>query len=244
MTKILAWLAVAVAVGTIVFLLVPGAPDLAGGAADDLAKGTRSADGARSTAADGARSDPASAHSSIGRSTGEAAPSTADFAIGQRLPPAMLEPAAEYPEIEWDALMPADWDPLAIFQDLDIDALDDADPRAIEALETLRAAWDDAPTNDALSGTAARIAGFLVPLDWEAESFREFLLVPYFGACIHTPPPPANQIIHVIADPPVTGQGMMEAIWVEGRFEIAASETEMGRSGYRMYAHGVTRYEW
>jgi len=229
MTKFFAWLAAAIVVGAVVFLLVPEAPDLAGSPAGETDRSPATGAPTRETSE---------------RSTAAASARTAEFEVGERLPPAMMERASEYPEIEWDSLMPADWDPLEVFQDLDIDALDDADPRAIEALETLRAAWDEAPTNDALAGTAGRIAGFLVPLDWQAESFREFLLVPYFGACIHTPPPPANQIIHVIADPPVTEHGMMEAIWVEGRFEIAASETEMGRSGYRMYAHGVTRYEW
>ena len=37
-----------------------------------------------------------------------------------------------------------------------------------------------------------------MPLDGEREKTREFLLVPYFGACIHAPAPPANQVIHVV----------------------------------------------
>lgn len=166
-----------------------------------------------------------------------------DFELGQRLPPAAAE-ANGYPEIQWDDLMPADWDPLAAFKGLDIDALDDADPRAIAALEQIREAWDQAPANEALDGKAGRIAGFLVPLDWDAREFREFLLVPYFGACIHLPPPPANQVIHVIAEPPARGVEMMEAVWVEGRFSLEDSDTEMGRSGYRLDARKVTRYEW
>lgn len=169
--------------------------------------------------------------------------SAQDYAVGDRLA-APAEQGADSPEFLWDDLMPADWDPLEPFKDLDLDALDDSDPRAIEALERVREIWDAAPANEALDGRSGRIAGFLVPLDWNANEFREFLLVPYFGACIHTPPPPANQVIHVVADPPVSGFEMMEAVWVEGRLEVASSDTEMGRSGYRMQARSVTLYQW
>lgn len=165
-----------------------------------------------------------------------------EYALGERLAPAQDD--GEVPEIAWDDLLPEDWDPLEAFEGLDIESLDDADPRAIAALEKIREAWDEAPANEALAGKRGRIAGFLVPLDWDAREFSEFLLVPYFGACIHLPPPPANQIIHVMADPPVRGLDMMEAVWVEGRLELGSIDTEMGRSGYRMDAHAVTRYEW
>lgn len=164
-----------------------------------------------------------------------------DFEVGDRLAPQADGDAAE---IQWDDLMPADWDPLEPFKDLDLYALEDSDPRAIAALERVREIWDEAPANEALDGRSGRIAGFLVPLDWDAREFGEFLLVPYFGACIHTPPPPANQIIHVLADPPVRGMDMMEAVWVEGRLEVARSDTGMGRSGYRMRARSVRLYEW
>jgi uncharacterized protein len=167
-----------------------------------------------------------------------------DYEIGDRLAPAPGDAAGDYAEIHWDDLMPADWDPLEPFKGLDLYSLEDSDPRAIAALEKVREAWDAAPANEALAGRTGRIAGFLVPLDWNAREFREFLLVPYFGACIHTPPPPANQIIHVEADPPVRGLDMMEAVWVEGRLEIASTDTDMGRSGYRMRARSVKLYEW
>lgn len=165
-----------------------------------------------------------------------------EYEIGDRL--AHSEAAGETPEIQWDDLMPADWDPMAPFKGLDLYALDDSDPRAIEALEKVREAWDAAPANEALAGKTGRIAGFLVPLDWNVREFREFLLVPYFGACIHTPPPPANQVIHVTVDPPVRDLEVMEAVWVEGRLEITSTDTDMGRSGYRMQARSVELYVW
>jgi hypothetical protein len=63
---------------------------------------------------------------------------------------------------------------------------------------------------------------------------REFLLVPYFGACIHTPPPPANQIIHVTSATPIKGFRTMDAMWASGTLRTAISDTAMGNSGYRM----------
>lgn len=54
-------------------------------------------------------------------------------------------------------------------------------------------------------------------------------------------PPPANQIFHVVADMPAKGMQAMEVVWLEGTLEIALSDTDMGRSSYRMKTRGVTR---
>lgn len=168
---------------------------------------------------------------------------SADYKLGDRLPAAKAKVAATYRETSWDDLLPKGWDPLVSFKDIDLSKLKDGDPRADEALQKLRLAWDAAPANEAMKHATIRIAGFLVPLEWGDKKLKEFLLVPYFGACIHTPPPPANQIIHVVADPPAKGMQAMEAVWVEGTLEIALSDTDMGRSSYRMQARSVTRYK-
>ncbi|UCH74828.1 MAG: DUF3299 domain-containing protein, partial [Rhodospirillales bacterium] len=52
-----------------------------------------------------------------------------------------------------------------------------------------------------LSGQSIRMGGYLLPLEFTGKATTEFLLVPYVGACIHTPPPPANQIVHVSYPP-------------------------------------------
>ena len=166
-----------------------------------------------------------------------------DYQLGERLKQAPVAKAANFKETSWDDLLPKGWDPLASFKNLDVSKLKDGDPRADEALITLRKAWDAAPANESMNHATIRIAGFLVPLEWGDKKLKEFLLVPYFGACIHSPPPPANQIIHVVADPPAKGMQAMEPVWVEGTLEIALSDTDMGRSSYRMKARGVTRYK-
>ncbi len=154
-----------------------------------------------------------------------------------------LHAADDYKEIKWEALVPKGWDPTKDLKALDLGKLQDSDPRAMEALEKMRALWDAAPTEPTLAGAKVRLPGFAIPLEVKGNKVSEFLLVPYFGACIHTPPPPANQIIHVVADPPAKGMQAMEAVWVEGELEIALADTDMGRSSYRMRARGVTRYK-
>lgn len=55
---------------------------------------------------------------------------------------------------------------------------------------------DHAVTNDLVDLTVA-LNGYVLPLVWEQDKVVEFLLVPWVGACIHTPAPPPNQIVHV-----------------------------------------------
>ena len=73
-----------------------------------------------------------------------------------------------------------------------------------------------------LIGKPIKIPGFAVPLEGDDgfEYVKEFLLVPTFGACIHVPPPPPNQVIHVILDKPVYFEKLMYAVWVSGIVEI------------------------
>ena len=79
-----------------------------------------------------------------------------------------------------------------------------------------------------LIGKSIKIPGFAVPLEGDDgfEYVKEFLLVPTFGACIHVPPPPPNQVIHVILDKPVYFEKLMYAVWVSGIVEIGEYSLE------------------
>ena len=92
-----------------------------------------------------------------------------------------------------------------------------------------------------LDGQAVRIPGYVVPLEESPEGLKEFLLVPYFGACIHSPPPPANQIIHVL---PQTASKVrsMEPVWISGTLQREKTDSYMGAAGYRMKAQKVEPY--
>jgi hypothetical protein len=108
-------------------------------------------------------------------------------------------------------------------------------------LERLRAIWDAAPTVPALDGAKVKLPGFVVPLDETADGLTSFLLVPYFGACIHTPPPPANQIVHVHTARPAAVR-TMDPVWVRGTLKLERGDTVQGTSGYRLDAVGVEPY--
>ena len=143
-------------------------------------------------------------------------------------------------ELKWEELVPKNWDPTKRYRNISLESLRDNDPRAIQMLDEMRAVWDNAPVNVALDGTAARLSGFVVPLDNTQGGIREFLLVPYFGACIHTPPPPANQIVHVIAADTVKGLHAMDTVRVSGLLKAARySSADMGVSGYEIKSASV-----
>jgi uncharacterized protein len=144
--------------------------------------------------------------------------------------------------INWDELVPAGWDPMKDFKGMDFNLLSDADPRAAVLLKKLRDAWDNAPTNPALEGKPVRIPGFVVPLEEGKDGLSEFLLVPYFGACIHSPPPPANQIIHVLPKVPAAGVRSMDAVWVTGVLSAVRTDTYMGAGGYRIESVKIEPY--
>ena len=144
--------------------------------------------------------------------------------------------------ITWDNLVPPDWDPFKDFKGLNFQLLDDSDPRAAQMLKRMREAWDNAPANPQMVGQRVRIPGFVVPLEDSAEGLKEFLLVPYFGACIHSPPPPANQIIHVLPKSPAKGLRSMDTVWITGRLTTGRTDSYMGAAGYRIEAVAVAPY--
>jgi hypothetical protein len=150
--------------------------------------------------------------------------------------------AVAYRNADWEELVPKDWDPIKKFRDANFSAMQDSDPRAMELLREMRETWDNAPTNNALDKQPIRIPGYVVPIDETKSGMREFLLVPYFGACIHTPPPPANQIIDVKLRAPSKDVRMMEPVWVSGRITTLRSSTAMGASGYSMEGVVVEPY--
>jgi uncharacterized protein len=172
----------------------------------------------------------------------------ADYKVGDRLPPKSSAQAAAakspYKKIVWDDLVPQGWDPMADFKKIDFNKLKDSDPRAQEALQRLREVWNTAPVEPKMDGARVSIPGFIVPLEVIRHQITEFLLVPYFGGCIHVPPPPANQIIHVFpAKPLKKGMESMDAVWISGTLKTLPSDTEMGSASYRMNADVVELFK-
>jgi uncharacterized protein len=99
-------------------------------------------------------------------------------------------------------------------------------------------------TLKALNGKEVRIPGFMVPLeDWE-EQVTEFILVPFFGACIHVPPPPPNQMAHVLMQRNRrVAVNLWDPVWVTGTLKIENVESPYGVIGYQVSADRITPYE-
>ena len=151
---------------------------------------------------------------------------------------------SSYKEVEWDELMPEGWRKKVILELTRMrryGSLTDGDPRADEAYARLKKTWDAAPPTKTYIGKPIRIAGYVVPLDAERMQSSDFLLVPYFGACVHSPPPPANQII-LIKPPKGSRFRTMDAIWVEGILTEGKTSSEVGTSTYVLTADKITPY--
>ncbi len=91
-----------------------------------------------------------------------------------------------------------------------------------------------------LDGKRVSIGGYVVPLDFEATTVKEFLLVPFVGACIHVPPPPANQIIYVKSLQGFEVSGSFDAVTVTGTLKTTVAFTGLADAGYTLDADAVT----
>jgi hypothetical protein len=154
-----------------------------------------------------------------------------------------------YKTIEWNDLMPDPWvkemtKEMAALSKMSY--LQDSSDEANKAMNAMRKKLDDAPIVKTQLNKKIRIPGYAVPLDAERSEKREFLLVPYFGACIHTPPPPANQIVLVRPTAQSKIKKMpesMDVLWVEGELKEGRVSTSQGVSGYMLEAISVAPYE-
>ncbi len=88
-----------------------------------------------------------------------------------------------------------------------------------------------------------RVPGFIVPVNMnETQHITEFFLVPYFGACIHLPPPPPNQIIYVRHEKGIQVDDIYTPYWVEGQLSTTLTENEVALSAYAMQAENIMVY--
>ena len=151
--------------------------------------------------------------------------------------------AADVREITWSDLIPPDAPPQVVdptpIHDLSqlADALSEAGPAAMQQSPA-------APVVKELNGQAVKLPGYIVPLDVTDEGrVVEFLLVPYFGACIHVPPPPSNQIVHVTSELGVLLDALYQPFWVEGQIKVEHVSSELAEVGYQMEADKIYAYE-
>ena len=91
---------------------------------------------------------------------------------------------------------------------------------------------------------AIKIPGFIVPLDFSSEKeIKNFFLVPYFGACIHVPPPPPNQIIYVSSEKPFQLKNLYDPYWISGTLKTTSVTNDMAVAAYSMAMKTMEIYE-
>jgi uncharacterized protein len=139
---------------------------------------------------------------------------------------------------------------------VDVDTPKQNKPSADPAVSTDQAkveydsiAWKDLRSSDpqaeetttvaSLHNKNVMIQGFVVPLDDEAETYNEFLLVPTVQACIHVPPPPSNQMILVQMDAEKAPKRSSKPVWIKGVLQAVRTENPFGIVVYKMYGHAA-----
>jgi len=96
-----------------------------------------------------------------------------------------------------------------------------------------------------LNGKKIRIPGYTVPFEYGADAqIKEFLLVPYFGACIHAPPPPPNQTVFVMADKPIKMKDLAQAVWIEGTIHTQTQESDLADAAYTITLTAIEEYTY
>jgi len=144
--------------------------------------------------------------------------------------------AAEAREIMWEDLIPAG---VAYSEIIGEGYMD-------ERNDVWRPVYDENSTklNPDLNGAHIRMPGFIIPLESSSAGVTDFVLVPYVGACLHTPPPPANQLVITTSKTPWPNTDLWAAVWVTGRIEHDIQSTELGEIGYKLTAEKIEIYEW
>lgn len=118
------------------------------------------------------------------------------------------------------------------------------DALAAEAAPAAHQQVPNAPVVKELDGQQVKLPGYIVPLEVNEDGrTTEFLLVPYYGACIHVPPPPSNQIVHVISEIGIKVEELYQPYWIEGPMRVQSSSSELAEAGYQMEAEKIYAYE-
>lgn len=163
-------------------------------------------------------------------------------------------PASTFKTIEWVDLMPKEdldalLNPPSYVTDVEDGSFEDQISNQIQ--NSLAAASDDryqqALTSTRIvpemEGQAVRIPGFIVPLEFDDEqTITQFFLVPFFGACIHVPPPPPNQIIFVNHPKGLKLDALYDPFWISGILKTTRVENEMATAAYSLQMQSFEAY--
>lgn len=157
--------------------------------------------------------------------------------------------SADLVDLTWETLLPSkERQILSEYQQSQAQTVDEF---TSQLLKTLEAAYDDdykaatvsTNTNPEVDGKRVTMKGFIVPLDYHEDgSIKNMFLVPYFGACIHFPPPPPNQIVFAQLASGFTDFNLEQAYEVTGLMSIGLFEDPAGTSAYMMKIAEIKEY--
>ena len=163
--------------------------------------------------------------------------------------------SSEYSNIAWTDLIPPEEleilrNPPAYITDVEEGSAEDKaggqfrSSAAADSDDPYQRALASTNVNEALNGKEVRIPGFVVPLEFhDYNTITQFLLVPYFGACIHLPAPPPNQIILVNAPDGFELGALYEPFWFSGVMKTSVTENDTATSAYALDMQEFERYE-
>ncbi len=149
--------------------------------------------------------------------------------------------------LKWEGLIAPGYDADSIVEKYNpiIKNLEEGSDEAIKLYEKMQAEYNKAPPNELLANKNVSIPGFIAPLEQSNGIITEFLLVPYFGACIHQPAPPANQTVHVktASNAGIRAEEAYDPIWVSGELLIDKSTTDIGSASYKVKEAKIQKYD-
>lgn len=138
-----------------------------------------------------------------------------------------------YRELDWLEMMP----------DGDLEAL--KNPPPVNHDGSMRAQQSGSfKTVPTLNGQRVKLPGYVVPVETnDSGEMTEFFFVPYFGACIHVPPPPPNQILYVRLKKSVKQPEIWDPYWIKGNLKIESFANDTAATAYTMDADVLMPYQ-
>lgn len=150
-------------------------------------------------------------------------------------------------ELNWEDLIPEDFhpaeNPLLSLSREERDKLFNGSEESIDELAAIEEKLNYSPVVTNLNGKRVKIPGYIVPLEYDDQrELSEFLLVPYYGACIHTPPPPANQIVFAKSKTRVVIDNTYDPVWVIGTLHTQTFRSGIAEAGYTIELESMLAY--
>ena len=164
-------------------------------------------------------------------------------------------PSGEYVTIQWTDLLPQDEidilsNPPSYINDIEDGSAEDQlgssmnNSIVIEMEDRYQQALVSTRVKSEMDGRAVRIPGFIVPIEFNGEqTITEFFLVPYFGACLHMPPPAPNQIIYVTSATGLKLEALYYPFWISGDLKASLVENDMATAAYSMEMANYEAYQ-